>query len=282
MKPVHQAGRAGFSVIEGLGYLLVTGLMMGALTYAMGSLFRNQAHPAVRYQNQVYASAPSFPQFRTAVDLHAALTRSIDQADNVLLIGGVRSHPIADPDGPSPALDLTFHDTALAQAAVADPMHAYSSWDLLQDNARQFAPYLTARNDAADFTLLTLQGQQRITSITQQRRHTATINGEALVLYEVTYQAVDWSSGAGVMTPNADTGSLPTAEYRLYLAAAEDRWARPPGAMHYWYRTDPSWNRDQEGPSRLIFADPYALTGADALAKISALSRFVYFLPVLR
>jgi len=282
MKPVSPSGRAGFSIVEGLGYLIVTALLMGALTYGMGSLFSGQAQPTLTYRNQTYALAPTFSQFGGAVDLHAALTQAIDQADNVLLVGGVRSHPTADPNGPSSALDVSFSDTTLAAAAGSDPLSAYSSWDQLQLNVRQLGPYLTTNPDPADFTLLTIQGQQRITSITQQRRHTATINGQALVLYEVTYQAVDWSSGSPVLTPNANSGATPTAQYRLYYSAGEDTWVQPPGAAHYWYRTDPSWDRDQEGPSRLVFADPYALAGSDPLAKITAMSRFVYFLPVLR
>ena len=273
---------AGFSAIEGLGYFIVSGLLMAALTYAMGELFGSQAQPTITYQGQVYSLAPSFPQFQGAIDLHSALTQSIDTADHVLLVGGVRSHPTADPNGPSPALNVSFADTALSAAAGTDPFQAYSSWDQLQLNAAQLGPYLTSNPDPADFTLLTLTGQDRITSITQQRRMMATVNGESVVLYQVTYQAIDWSGTLPALVANANTGTTPTAQYEVYLDATEEHWVQPLGATHFWYRTDSNWDRDQEGPSRVIFADPNALSSSDPLAEISAMSRFVYFLPVVR
>ena len=84
------------------------------------------------------------------------------------------------------------------------------------------------------------------------------------------------------MTPNTITGSTPTYTYRFYYTAAEDVWSMPPGATHYWYRADSTWNRDQEGPARVVFADPFALAGQDSASSLAPVSRFVYFLPQLR
>ncbi|HVW21062.1 MAG TPA: hypothetical protein VHC86_07580 [Opitutaceae bacterium] len=274
--------RGGFSLIEGLGGLLLFALMMGALTYAAAGLFKFQAHPQVSFQGQTYSLAPSFGDFRQAVDLHTRFTQSVDQADSVLVLGGQRSHPTLDPNGPSTTLSESFGDTLLAAAEDSDPFQGYSSWDQRELNTVQFAPYLSASSDPADFTILTVQGLSRVTSVTQQRRYTATVNQQASVFYEVTYQAYDWSSGVAVPVDNAVTGTTPTAFYRIYYAADEDTWAQRPGATHFWYRTDSTWNRDQEGPSRVVFADPYVLAGQDPAAPVSSVSRFVYFLSQLR
>src|SRR5262249_9685249 len=145
----------------------------------------------------------------------------------------------------------------------ADPFSTASSWDQRAVNYAQFNPLLHDSPDPASFTVLTVQGLSRITSITQQRRYTATIGGQSVCLYEVTYQAVDWSSGSGSLTVNPATGTTPTYSYRFYYPSTEDVWAMPPGASHYWLRTDAVWDRDQEGPTRLVFADPYALAGQD-------------------
>jgi hypothetical protein len=200
----------------------------------------------------------------------------------VLVFGGQRSHPTLDPNGPSSALAETFADTTLAASEDCDPFQGYSSWDQRQVNAIQFGPYLTSGPDPADFTILTVQGLSRVTSITQQRRYTATINLQDSVLYEVTYQAFDWSGGSPVAVVNAITGTTPTAFYRIYYAANEDTWAQRPGATHFWYRTDSTWDRDHEGPTRVIFADPYVLAGQDTQAQVTSVSRFVYFLPQMR
>jgi hypothetical protein len=280
MKPVSSfrskawSGSAGFSLVEAIGGLVLFTIMMGALTYGTATLFKFQAQPQVSYNNQSYALAPSFAGFQQAVGLHILLTQAVDQADSVLVLGGTRSQPTLDPNGPSPALAETFADTSLIAAPGSDPFQGYSSWDQRQLNASQFDPYLTSAPDPADFTILTLQGQSHITSITQQRRYTATINGQNDVLYEVIYQPIDWSSGSPVMSP--------MAFYRTYYAASEDTWSQPPGATHLWYRTDTAWDRDQEGPSRVVFADPYVLAGHDAQAQVTSFSRFVYFLPQLR
>ena len=280
MKPVSQFGRAaGFSLVEAIGGLVLFTLMMGALTYAAASLFNFQGSPDTAFNGQTYSLAPSFSSFRQAVDLHSRLTAAVDQADNVLVFGGERSHPSLDPNGPSSALAENFADTTLSAAVGSDPFQGASSWSQKELNATQFTPYFTSSPDPADFTILTVQGESRVTSITQQRRYAATIGGESLVLYEVTHQGFDWSSGMPVAVQNPFVGGTPTASYRIYYAANEDTWTQRPGATHFWYRTDTAWNREQEGPSRVVFADPYVLAGQDTRAQVTSVSRFAYFLP---
>jgi hypothetical protein len=279
MKPVSTFGRRdGFSLPEAIGGLMLFTIMMAALTYGTATLFKFQAQPQVVFNSQVYSQAPSFRDFQQAINLHAAFANAVDVADNVVVLGGQRSHPTLDPVGPSSILSENFTDTSLTAAAGSDPFQAYSSWDQRQVNAAQFGPYLTASPDQADFTILTLQGLSRITSITQQRRSTSTINGENVVLYEVTHQTIDWSTGSPVLTTSPLTGTTPTYFYRIYYAVNEDTWAQAPGATHFWYRTDSSWDRDQEGPTRVIFADPFVLSGQDPKAQITSVSRFMYFL----
>lgn len=287
MKPVSSR-RGGFSLVEAIGGMVIFTLLMGALTYGMSSLFSQQAQPQVTYNDQVYAQAPSFDGFQKAIGLHSAFAAAVDQADNIVVLGGSRSHPVFDPTTPTSVLKESFaadlSNATLAAAAAGDPFQAYSSWDQLQVNTTQFGPYLTdpASTDPADFTILTVQGLSQVTSITQQRRYQSTINGQNLDLYEVTYQTIDWSSGSPVLVPNADTGTTPTYAYRFYYAASEDVWSMPPGAAHTWYRTDTAWDRDQEGPTRVVFADPYMLAGQDLNSQLTPVSRFVYFLPQLR
>jgi hypothetical protein len=273
---------AGFSIVEALGCIVVSALIMGALTYGMGGLYSQQTHPAVAYNGNTYNQAPSFDDFGQAISLHSAFSNAVDAADSIVVLGGARSHPVFDPTGPSSVLSESFIDTSLAAAAGGDGFKAYSSWDQRQINSSQFSSYLTTNPDPADFTILTIQGLSQITSITQQRRYTAVINGQNLALYEVTHQTIDWSSGSPVLTPNALTGNTPTYTYRFYFTAAEDVWSMPPGATHYWYRSDTAWDRDQEGPARVIFADPYSLAGQDPGSPISPVSRFIYFLPQIR
>jgi hypothetical protein len=282
MKPVSSSGRGGFSIVEAIGYLIIFAIMMAALTFGMSSLFTQQTRGQVTYNQQAYSQAPSFDDFRQAIDLHAAFSSATDQADSIVVLGGTRSHPAFDPTGPSSALAATFADSALTAATGGHGAKAFSSWDQRQVNSSQFSAYLTANPDPADFTVLTVQGLSRITSVTQQRRYRATINNQVLSLYEVTHQAIDWSSGSPVPVPNAATGTGPTYAYRFFYAAAEDIWSMAPGATHYWYRVDPTWNRDQEGPARVIFADPYAMAGQDPNSQLSPVSRFIYFLPQLR
>ncbi len=282
MKRVSAFGNAGFSLVEAIGGLVLFVVVMGALTYATATLFNFQATPEVAFQGQTYSLAPSFGEFRKAVAFHKRFALAVDQADGVIVLGGIRSHPTLDPNGPSSALAAGFTGTALPAASGSDPFREFSSWDQREINASLFDPYLTPLPDPADFTVLTVLGQDQITSITQHRRHTAAINGRNVVLYEVTHQAIDWSGGTPVFEPDPASGTTPTASYRIYYAANEDQWMQPPGATHFWYRTDLAWERDQEGPTRVIFADPYVLAGQDPQAPVSSVSRFAYFLPQLR
>jgi len=278
MKPVSTTrNQAGFTIPEALAYVFVFTIMMGALTALLSSLFTSQAHPQVSYNGRIYEMAPSFTNLRQAIDLHAALATAIDQADSVVILGGSRSHPSLDPTGPSSALVTSFTPTALTAMVGADGFTAFSSWDQRQLNATQFSGNLTTGQGSADFTFLTVQGLSRITSIAQQRRFTMMANGQNVVLYEITHQAVDWSSGSAVLTVNATTGTTPTYFYRFYYLANEDTWSQAPGASHYWYRSDSTWNRNQEGPAKVVFADPYIIAGDDPTAQINSVSRFIYF-----
>jgi hypothetical protein len=282
MKPVSSFGREGFTLVEAIAGMVLFTLMMAALTYGTATLFKSQSQPSVAYNGQIYALAPSFGEFNKAVTFHQNFVQAMDQADSILVLGGQRSHPTLDPVGPSSALNEGFADTTLAAASGSDAFQGFASWDQREINATQFDPYLTTSPDPADFTILTVQGQSRITSITQHRRYTATINSVNVVLYEATYQMIDWSSGAPVFVPNPATGTTPTSSYRIYYAANEDTWQQPPGATHFWYRTDPAWDRDQEGPARVIFADPFVLAGQDAQAQVTSVSQFAYFVPQQR
>ena len=278
MKPVSRNRlTAGFTIPEAITYVFVFTLVMGALTALMSSLFSSQAHPQVTYNSQVYELAPSYTNLRQAIDLHAALANALDQADSVVILGGARSHPSLDPTGPSSALLATYSPTTLTAMVGGDGFTAFSSWDQRQLNSTQFSGNLTTGQGSADCTVLTVQGLTRITSITQQRRYTTTVNGQSVVLYEVTHQSIDWSSGSAVLTTNATTGTTPTYYYRFYYLATEDVWSQPPGVSHYWYRYDSTWNRDQEGPAKVVFADPYIVAGDDTTAQINSVSRFIYF-----
>jgi len=282
MKPVSSFGREGFSLVEAIAGMVLFVMMMGALTYGTATLFKFQSQPEVTYQGQVYSLAPSFGQFHNAVTFHENFVQAMDQADSILVLGGQRSHPNLDPVGPSSALAENFTATTLVAAPGSDPFQGFSSWDQREINATQFDPYLTSTPDPADFTVLTVQGQSQLTSITQHRRYTATINNQSLVLYEAIYQAIDWSSGSPVLVPSPDTGVPPTSAYRIYYTASEDVWQQRPGATHFWYRTDTTWDRDQEGPTRVVFADPFVLAGQDPQAQVTSVSQFAYFVPQLR
>jgi len=262
--------------------MVVLAILMGAFTYGMSALFSTQTTPQVTYNQETYTQGPSFSDFQQAIGLHSAFATAVDEADSTIVLGGSRSHPTYDPTGPSSALAETFSDSTLSASIGGDPSKTFSSWDQLQVNSAQLGPYLTINPDPADFTILTVQGLSRITSITQQRRYTSAINGQNLELYEVTHQTIDWSSGSPVFEPNAATGTVPTYFYRFYYTAAEDVWSMPPGVAHTWYRADSAWNRDQEGPSRVIFADPYALAAQDSASQLNPVSRFVYFIPQVR
>src|SRR5471032_1413157 len=180
MKPVSSSGCGWFSIVEAIGYLIIFAIMMAALTFGMSSLFTQQTRGQVTYNQQPYSQAPSFDDFRQAIDLHTAFSSATDQADSIVVLGGTRSHPAFDPTGPSSALAATFADSALTAATGGDGAKAFSSWDQRQVNSSQFSAYLTANPDPADFTVLTVQGLSRITSVTQQRRYRTTINGQAL------------------------------------------------------------------------------------------------------
>lgn len=274
-------GRRGFTLVEAVISCFVAALMMGAITFAYGTLFSSQAQPSVGYNGSTFNQAPSFRDFRQALQLHFALSQAVDAADAVLVFGGSGSHPSLDPVGPSTVLATDFVPTSLTAMNGGDIASQFSSWAQRTVDGAQFSGKLVAAGSSADFTVLTVQGGYRVTSITQQRRYSSTWIGKNIELYEVTIQVIDWQTGSAVLTTNPDTGTTPTYAYRVFYRDLEDVWRMPPGAIHQWFRYDTVWNRVEEGPCTVVFADPHVLAG-DTTAQISPMSRFIYLLPVVQ
>ncbi len=265
--------RDGFSLPALVMAVAAATLIFVGLGLLAGALFQSEENYSVSYNGQAYSLAPSYVQFQNAMALHFAFQSACDQADGIYIYGGADTHPVNDPVGPSVVLSKTLSILGPLTTNGASSLRLQSGWEsktVYSDFTSQFVN----AGSAADFSVITVQGRSRVTSVTHQRRYSVTINGRVLQLYEVNYQPYDWSSSSPV------AGS--SSAYRICYRASEDSWSVPLGVRHAWYRVDPSWARIQEGPARLTFADPATLSADPTAPTVHAGSRFDYFLAVVR
>ncbi len=276
--------QSGFTLLEVLlatvgGALLLAGLM--SLLYV---LFNQQSPTTVTattsYGTNEFYVAPSSKSLVRALNLLDQFQTLQADAAATFVLGGYREVASQSPTGgqAAPIADGYLFPAASGVNAAEVNISASN----IPQTAAEFRTYLGARSgmswessyDASDFTVVTMSSLVGVSSITQVRRFSQTVDGISMVLYEV---VLDKSLGS---TRDAVEGS-PTQNrfaYRMALPAAEDSWTISAGARHYWFRWDTTWNRKEEGPTLLVFPDPFLLAGDQPAGDTKPFSRFLFFL----
>lgn len=266
MRRVHS--KTGFSLVE----LVIVCAVVPLISLGMALIFKALAQTAEFKQatlgGETYTRSPNYSAFRQAVHMHRSLQDAMDRADSVFVFGGSNADP-ADSDSGVPALVESYavNNWSLMPAgvnAVRTSLDAYNR--LYFEDSSAFESGVDAQGH--DFSVVCVEGFSNVIAIAHVRRETGVVDGEALVFYRVSYYSDEtgWSDSDG---------------YRFCLSVAEDNWAVPVGARHYWHRYDgSSWNRKEEGGTRLVFPDPYILSGHKEDEGVRPFSRFSFFVEV--
>jgi len=251
----------GFTLVECIVSLLIITFLFAGFYSLLSAAFASVAQPSVTLNGIIYAKAPDIGQMNAAISAQVLFQQLQQSADAILVFGGKGSHPALDPTGPSPVIDWDSWPTLLNNGLSSqpiDPARQFSSWD-----QRSAAGATVAAVSPADFSVVFIQGLNRIIGIAKQRR-LETLNGSHC--YDVVVQA---------------TGGLPEG-YHIYYPVGEDAWQIAPGAEHVWFRYDPLWSRNEEAGTFLVFADPYVVAGENPdPAAVLPVSEFSFYVPVV-
>ena len=262
-----------------IGSVIIAGLM--ALLYI---LFNRQAPTTItassNYGSNSYFVAPTTQGLVKALYLLDEFQSQTSGASAVFVLGGYRESPTANPTGGAAAPLRAGY--VFPAASGVNQAEINISAAAVPQTATDFRAVLSSRPgvlfessyDPADFTVITMAGLVEVTSVTQVRRTTVLSDGQSVSLYEV---VLDKNLTAA---RDAVDGS-PTQNrfaYRMALPTAEDLWTIKPGALHYWFRWDATWDRREEGPALLVFPDPFLMAGDQKTGDTKPFSRFLFFL----
>lgn len=275
---IRGSARGAFTLVElivsiGVGVMTIGGIM------ALFFLTTNNGTPTYysytsNYGTNTYELVPSAVQFTRAAKIVPMMQSAMDGASAVFVLGGMRSSPTANAtSGALAPLTAGCLPISVVNLSVNNiPTDSFSFRSLL---AGQTGVNFETSFSPSDFTVLTISGINRVSSVTQVRRYTDT---SGMVYYEVVFD-----TALGTVRDSVDgSASQNRFCYRMALTAAEDaNWSIPPSALHYWYRFDSLWNRFEEAPARIVLPDPFLLGGAQATTETAPFSRFIFFASVI-
>jgi prepilin-type N-terminal cleavage/methylation domain-containing protein len=252
--------RQGFTLIECILSLLLIGLLSAGFCSLLYAAFATSELPSVTLNGITYAKAPDIGQMNAAISAQASFQQLQQNADAILVFGGKGSHPTLDPTGPSSVIDWASWPTTLGHGPTAA--------------AGVLSSLLTTAGSPADFSVVFVQGLNRVIGIAKQRRLTATLTNSQVNCYDVVIESFTYDSTGAV-------SATQTEGYHVYYPAGEDMWRISPGASHIWFRYDPIWDRDEEAGAFLVFADPYVAAGENPGSEVLPVSEFSFYDPVV-
>jgi prepilin-type N-terminal cleavage/methylation domain-containing protein len=268
----------GFTLIECMLSLLMIGLLSAGFCSLLFAAFATSELPTMTLNGTAYAKAPDIGQMNAAINAQMLFLQLQQSADAILVFGGKGSHPTMDPTGPSPVVNWdTWDPTSLGSGLTGptdanfDPARQFSSWD----QRGTLSAFFTTDVSAADFSVVFVQGFNRIIGLAKQRRQATVLNGSSVNCYDVVVEGFTYSSSGSVTATQ-------TEGYHIYYPTGEDSWRISPGAEHIWFRYDPVWDRDEEAGAFLVFADPYVVAGENPdPADVLPVSEFSFYVPVV-
>jgi prepilin-type N-terminal cleavage/methylation domain-containing protein len=269
--------RQGFTLVECIVSLLIIAFLLAGFYSLLAAAFATSQLPSVTLNGTAYAKAPDIGQMNAAVSAQTLIQQLQQSADAILVFGGKGSHPNLDPTGPSSVIAWASWPTSLGNGPVADPARQFSSWDQRSVAADVLSPLFINAGSPADFSVVFVQGLNRITGIAKQRRQTATLNLGLVNCYDVAVESFTYGSAGAV-------SATQTEGYHIYYPTGEDNWRILPGAEHVWFRYDNNtsspWDRDEEAGAFLVFADPYVVAGENPDSEVLPVSEFSFYVPV--
>ncbi len=260
--------RRGFTIPE-----LIIGVSLVALLTLMSVGMVIAAHQlmpgrSVAINGVDVPIAPSPEAFADAVRFHRVFTERLHSGRAVYVLGG--THQSLPPTA-SRCSGAPLKIQALPVIDKFDAGLPEDAYGFYQSYQSILGGMETTPSSSADFSILIigiLDQKLQVTALVQVRSHSVALNDGAAAgsFLERTAQLYDVSG---------DTLSYSFLERESIAAQSAV------GARHFWYRYEE--NRvAEEGPAVAVFPDPWIFAGSVGRTPLSALSRFVYCLPISR
>ena len=257
----------GFTLAEMLLVLMGVGLATGLLVSGFVSLARGLVPSQVMLNGEIVSVAPSFAPFSPAVELHRLFADHLGSARAVYVLGG---RHLALPSDALAARQKPLSANALpviTDFASGLPLDAYRFYEIY---ANQLGTVNALAHDE-DFSVVIVgphNGALAVTCFVQVVRAFQSLSDgqetEDFVVREVRLWSIDNETARYVFAerPERITG--------IFV-----------GAAHSWFRYNEADGQYEEGPTSVVFPDPWLYAGSRGNSDdVPAFSRFAYFIPI--
>jgi hypothetical protein len=261
-------GNGGFVLIEVVIVLIVSSLVVVALLGGLVAIVRGLQPQNVAIRGEILPVAPTFGAFPSAIRLHETFSKHAASARAMYVLGGkhlsIPAGASATQQGPLRAQALP----RLTDFSAGLPMDAKSFYDAYANTLGDAEP--TWSPD--DFSVVIVEpanGALAVTCLVQVRRTDATVSDGTSATQFTTREVKLW-----------ELGNDETQRYAFVERPGQTSHVFV-GAVHTWMRYGVASAQQEEGPSCVVFPDPWVYAGARGGADdLPAFSRFSYFLPV--
>lgn len=260
--------RAGYTLIEILTVLVVSGLVLSALFYALIGFMRGLQPQSVSVGGEVLPVAPTFGAFPSALRVNEQLGVREADARAIYVLGG--RHVSIPANAPQTAVKPL---AIMALPVISDfsaglPMDAKTFYDT-------YAGFLGGQESSSsseDFSIVVIgpsNGALAVTMLVQVRRIDRSVSDGVETTPYIERDVRAW---------DIDEGALRYA-FLEHPASASKTFV---GAVHTWMRYQVNAVAE-EGPTCVVLPDPWIYAGARGYSDdIPPFSRFSYFLAVSR
>lgn len=260
-------GKSGFSLLELMVVLGLSGVLMGALMVICVSFAKETSPQAIDYNGNIYEVAPSLKASMNAFDFHQVFLDFLEKSEICLCFGGTETEDYQK-HGFLP-LSEHFDFAKLHTLDVLTQGKIINTRDLVMSNEAGCVGFFEKMATNSDLTCVLLGREIKDSAFVQLRGFRYSLLEEPYNLY--------WAA----IYSMADGKELQSYQYAIKLA--EDTYAYCRTLQRFFYKEDnPNDENSRESFNIIVFPDPYALSNNEESKGIlkKSLSRFTYVLDV--
>lgn len=256
--------QSGFSLLELILVLGLSGVLMGALVAMCGSFLRESSPQAIDYNGNIYEVAPSLRATMSAFDFHQTFLGFLEKSEFCLCFGGTQ----AEDHQKHRFFPLNSHFN-FSKLLTFEPLiqgKFLSTRGLVMSNEADTEGFFEKTATNSDLTCVLLGRDINRSAFVQLRGVHYSLLDEQYNLYWAAIYSME--DGKELLS------------YRYAVKSAEDTYAHCNALERFFYGEDEETSR--ESFNVIVFPDPYALANSEESQDIlkKSLSRFTYILDV--
>lgn len=250
--------KRGFTLLELIVGLALSGLLIGALVRLYGSFVQEISPKAIVYDGIVYEVAPSFPVSIQAFDFHQELINYLRSSELCLCFGRTQNNDYKSHRFLPLNNDFKYEQLLNLESLVQGKI--LSTRNLVEHLDDSIESFFEKNALAADLTCLVLGRDLNSSIFIQLRCQMFKMQATQYYLYSVMMYAME--------------NARQLKSYRYAIKSTEDTYAACDGLKRIFYADQ---KEERESFDIVVFPDPCLLSNNDE-STLNSLSRFTYIL----